>query len=130
MVHRQNYVAKVEQDKKNRLAAGLVSDRFPEVSSIIINMIYYQRVSNPVLMIRTVNVFPHTHAYFNMECMIKGCVNGGFDLTFVIANMIRGHKKSGKGKLVCCGEVDSIASEHASISYEISINYKKRSIKI
>ena len=130
MVHRQNYVAKAEQDKKNRLFACLVSDRFPGVSSMVINMTYYQKVSNPVLMVRTVNVFPNAYAYFNMECMIKGCVNGGFDLTLVIANMIKKHKKAGKGRLVCHGEIDSIASEHASISYEISIDYKKRSVKI
>jgi len=67
MVHRQNYVAKAEQDKKNRLFACLVSDRFPWVSSMVINMTYYQKVSNPVLMVRTVNVFPNAYAYFNME---------------------------------------------------------------
>ncbi|MEW6215509.1 MAG: hypothetical protein AB1478_09975 [Nitrospirota bacterium] len=127
MAHKQNYVERMEQNKQRRLAAGLVSDRFPEVSGIVIHMIYYQKALNPVLMVRTVNVFPTSYAYFNMECMIKECVNGGFDLTSVITDMIRNHKKSGNGKLVCSGKIDALASGHASIAYEIRIQYNKQS---
>lgn len=115
----------MELSKKNRLAASLVSDRFPKVSGMVIHMTYYQRVSELVLMERTVNVSPGDHAYFNMECMTKDCINGGFDLEQVISDMIRHHKKSGKGKLVCNGENDILSSGHASISYAISIQYNK-----
>lgn len=120
-------MARMELNKRNRLAAGLVSERFPEVSDIIICITYYRKGSNPVIMVRTVNVFPTSYAYFNMECVIKGCINGGFDLTSVIAELIKSHKKSIKGKKVCCGEIDSLSSDHASISYEISIHYNKLS---
>jgi len=124
MTHKQNYLAKMELNKKNRLAAGLVSDRFPKVSGMVIHMTYYQRVSEFVLMERTVNVSPKDYAYFNMECMIKDCINGGFDLGQVISDMIKHHKKSGKGKLVCNGKNDILSSGHASVSYEISIKYQ------
>ncbi len=117
----------MELNKQNRLATGLLSDRFPDVSSIVINMTYYQNGVNQVLMLRTVNVLPRDFAYFNMECMIKGCVGGGFDLTSVIADMIKTHKRVGKGKLSCCGKADTLASDHASIAYEIGIQYNKRS---
>ncbi len=30
---------------------------------------------------RTVNFFPESHAFFNLECMIKGCEEGGFEVT-------------------------------------------------
>ena len=125
MAHRQNYIEMAELNKQRRVAAGLVSERFPKVSSIVIHMTYYQKGANPVLMVRIVNVIPTNYAYFNMECMIKGCSNGGFDLTSVIKNMIKNHKKSGKGKLVCNGKSETLAHDHASISYEISIQYNK-----
>ncbi|MBM4139941.1 MAG: hypothetical protein FJ242_00375 [Nitrospira sp.] len=125
MAHRQNYMEMVELNKQRRVAAGLVSERFPKVSNIVIHMTYYQKGANPVLMVRIVNVIPTNYAYFNMECMIKGCSNGGFDLTSVINDMIKNHKKSGKGKLVCNGKSELLASDHASISYEISIQYNK-----
>ncbi|TAL26838.1 MAG: hypothetical protein EPN94_02460 [Nitrospirae bacterium] len=127
MAHRQDYIAKMELVKKNRVDAGLVSERFPKVASIIINMTYYQKVANPVLMERTINILPASYAYFNMECMIKDCVNGGFDLTKAISDLIKSHKKSGKGKLVCKGKTSAGSSEHASVSYEINIQYIKKS---
>lgn len=127
MAHRQNYIARMELNKKNRLAAGLVSDMFPEISGMVINMTYYQKGVNPVLMLRTINVLPTGYAYFNMECMIKDCSNGGFNLTSAIADMVKNHKKSGKGTLSCNGNNEALASDHASVSYVISIQYKNRS---
>ncbi len=114
----------MEQKKEDKIAAGLVSEHYPKVTGMVIHMTYYQKAANPVLMLRTVNFFPTSYAYFNMECMIKGCVNGGFDLTSIIANLIKSHKKSGKGKMVCSGEGDSLSPDHAHVSYEISIQYK------
>ncbi len=108
-------------------AAGLVSECHPEVSGIVIRMTYYKKAPNPVLMVRTVNFYPSSYAYFKMECMIKNCVNGGFDLTMVIANMINNHKKSVMGTMLCSGQNDVLGSDHASISYEISIQYNKQS---
>ncbi|MBE0427015.1 MAG: hypothetical protein IBX72_10275 [Nitrospirae bacterium] len=123
MANRQNYTETMELNKQCRLAAGLISECFPEVSDIAIHMIYYQKAANPVLMVRDVNFWPSRHAYFNMECMIKGCINGGFDLTSVITEMIKTHKKSEKGKLICKGKSDTFASDHASIAYHINIKY-------
>jgi hypothetical protein len=57
--------------------------------------------------------------------MIKGCSDGGFDLTSVISNMIKIHKKSEKGKLLCNGTIDDLTSDHASIAYQITIKYNK-----
>ncbi len=130
MAHKQNYLAKMELNKKNKLSAGLISDRFPQVSGMVIYMTYYQRVSDQVLMERTINVVPNDYAYFNMECMIKDCENGGFDLGPVIVDMIKHHKKSGKGKLVCNGKTDILPSGHASVSYAINIRYQKVSVPV
>ena len=126
MVHRQNYVESIERNKQRKLAAGLISECFPEVSDIIIHMTYYHKAANPILMNRIVNFWPSQYAYFNMDCMIKGCVDGGFDLTLVIAKMIKNHKKSEKGKLTCTGKSDTLSADHASVTYQITVKYNDR----
>lgn len=123
MVHRQNYVENMEQSRQRKLAAGLISECFPKVSDIIIHMTYYQKAANPVMMNRIINFWPTQYAYFNMDCMIKGCVDGGFDLTSVIAKMIKNRKKSEKGKLTCNGKSDTLSSDHASVTYQINVKY-------
>ncbi len=129
MAHRQDYLKKMELKKQARLEAGLLSDRYPKVSGLVINMTYYHNAENPVLMHRKVNVFPSSHAYFKMECMTKGCNEGGYDLSSVISKQIKQKKKSLKGKMNCKGKNDDVASDHASISYEISIKYNNKRIK-
>ena len=126
MSNKQHHSAKAELTKQNKLAAGLVSERFPKVDSIVINLTYYQKSLNPILMVRTVNVLPTTYAYFNMDCMIRDCVNGGFDLTSIITRMVKDRKKTGKGKLVCEGKNDGLAADHASVAYEITIQYNNK----
>lgn len=127
MAHKQNYTTQAELNRQNRLASGLLSERFPGVSGIVIQMTYFQKGANPVLMLRTINILPKDAAFFNMECVIKGCDGGGFDLTKIIANMVKAHKKIGKGKLVCRGKIDTRALDHASVEYEIGIQYSKKS---
>jgi hypothetical protein len=123
MANRQNYLAKIQLNRGKKIAAGLVSEVFPQVSGMVINMIYYQKVTSPILMLRTVNVFPTSYAYFDMECKIKGCENGGFNLTSVIANMVKSRKTSAKGKMLCAGKNGALSTGHASVSYEINIRY-------
>ena len=107
------------------LASGLVSEQFPQVSDIVIRMTYYQKAAIPLLMVRNVNFWPSRHAYFKMDCMIKGCSDGGFDLTSAVCGMVKIRKKTEKGKLLCNGTIDDLASDHASIAYEITITYTK-----
>ncbi len=127
MAHKQEYLRKMELKKQAQQEAGLVSERFPKVSGIVMHITYYHKSANPILMERMVNFFPASDAYFNMACMIKDCDNGGFDLTSVTAKQIKHHKKLVKGKMVCKGKNEDIGSDHASISYEIRIKYGKRS---
>lgn len=126
MSSKQDYMARMELNKQNKLATGLLSERFPQVSSVVIQMTYYQKGINPILMLRTVNIFPNNSAYFNMECAVKDCIGGGFDLTSVITGMIKGRKKSGKGKFVCHGKIEDQLIDHASIDYGVTIQYNKK----
>jgi hypothetical protein len=93
---------------------------------MVIRMTYRQDLANPILMVRTINVLPSSYAYFHMKCMKKDCRDGGFDLTPAITDLVKHHKRTGRGKIACSGEGDKLSSHHASISYEISINYHSR----
>jgi hypothetical protein len=126
MRKKKDYFDKKELDKQKKIDAGLVSDCYPTVFSIVVYMRYYKKLSDTVSMIRTVNFFPSNYAYFHMACIIKECMNGGFELTPVIKSLIKKRKKSGTGKMVCGGKNDGLSSGHTNISYEINIKYNKR----
>ncbi|MBI5056930.1 MAG: hypothetical protein HZB61_09990 [Nitrospirae bacterium] len=126
MTPKQDYVKKMELKKLRRVEAGIVSDRYPGVSNIVIHMTYFHEAENPVLMERTINVFPTSIADFKMECMIRGCDSGGFDLTPVISKLIKQHKKMAKGDMNCRGKIGDYSSHHANVSYEISIKYNNK----
>jgi hypothetical protein len=127
MANRNNYAAKMELKRQNKFAAGLISEQFPEVTDIAIHMTYYQNGINPLLMVRKVNIFPTSFAYFKMDCMIKGCEGGGFDLTPVVKGMVKARAKVKKGALDCQGKLEAVTAGHARVEYEIAIRYKKSS---
>lgn len=111
--------------KQQKTDAGLISERYPEISTIVIFMNYYQKNNGPSIMQHTVNFFPGSAAYFHMECIRKDCVDGGFNLEPVISSMMRSRKESAKGELTCEG--NDMASHHARIDYNIVIKYNNNS---
>jgi hypothetical protein len=126
MPSNQNYKEKLEIKKNAILASGRVCERLPDVSSIVFRMTYYQRTAGPILMTRTVNFVPTDYACFHLDCTREECTNGGFDLAPVVANLVKSRKKSVKGNLSCRGKSDSLRFGHASIAYEVSVEYNKR----
>lgn len=124
MARTQDQRVKREQAERDKAIAGLISDRFPAVAGIVIRMKYYQKLSfSPVLMERTSHFYPDGYAYFHMACMTQECVDGGFDLTPMISSLVKQRKKSGTGKLKCKAVNDSLSADHASIFYEIVVQY-------
>jgi hypothetical protein len=126
MAYRQNYKEKLELTRLSMLAIGLVSERFPGVSSIVFQMTYYQSTLDPVLMKRTLSFLPANYACFHMDCMREECTNGGFDLAPVVAGLVKDRKKSVKGNIFCKGKNETLRLGHARIAYEVSIQYNKQ----
>lgn len=122
----QSYKEKLETKKNAIIASGRVCERMPDVSSIVFRMTYYQRTAGPVLMTRTVNFAPTDYACFHMDCTREECTNGGFDLTPVVTSLVKNRKKSVKGNIFCRGKSDSLRFGHASIAYEVTVEYNKR----
>lgn len=108
-----------------RVEAGFVAAHFPEVKNIVINMLYNQVGLNKALL-RTVNFFPDSHAFFRVDCVNRDCTDGGFDLTQVIKTMVQKRKEAAKGELSCEGNGPSAG--HSAITYEVAIQYEMAAI--
>jgi len=118
MNNRKN-VARTER-LQQRVLAGFVSAHFPEVKSIIINMMYNQSGIAKSLP-RTINFSPDSSAFFRIDCLNKDCEGGGFDLSQVLSSMIRNRRESAKGQLSCEG--NGASSDHSDIVYKVDIKY-------
>lgn len=112
--------AKMEKSKL-KLESGLISERFPDIESVFIKINNSYGKKNPVNIAREIKFIPESQAYFNIECLNKNCLDGGFDLAGVIETMIKSHTCSGEGELFCNGS--ELYPEHSHISYKITINY-------
>jgi len=106
---------------QQRLESGLISEHFPRVSSIIINVKNSYGARNPITVLRTFNFWPNSYAYFNIDCLSERCLDGGYDLNQVITMMIRSHRDSEEGELIC--DSSNLSSDHARINYRVSILY-------
>ncbi len=121
-MRRQNFAAKkMEKDEKMK-EAGLLSERFPNVSDIVIRMTYDRNSSSSFSLARTLNYYPYSYAYFNIDCIIKNCEFGNIDLTSLIGNMVKNKKKSEKGSETFEVNGDAFILGDMKISYTVNIN--------
>lgn len=127
MNHRQSYRQKQELKRTALAALGLVSERYAGVSNIEFRMTYYRRGAYAALMKRTLSFLPADYASFHMKCMEEGCTGGGFDLAPAVAGLAKSHKKTTKGTVYCHGANHTFG--HASIAYEVNIQYDKQAKK-
>jgi hypothetical protein len=118
MNNREKQAARAER-KQQKVEAGFMAARFPEVASISISMDYSQKgIRQPLP--RTVNFFTNSYALFRVDCLSKECVEGGFDFSRIIASMVGNRKKTSNGELGCEG---GPAQDHSAIVYDVAIQY-------
>ncbi|HMK59900.1 MAG TPA: hypothetical protein VK452_01985 [Dissulfurispiraceae bacterium] len=110
--------AKAEK-RQQKIDADILSDVFPKVKHISINMTYNQTgVLEPLS--RAINYYPGSAAIFRMHCLCSDCVEGGFEFSKIIKSMVKARKTVLKGKIGC----DSCSSpECADVSYIIQVKY-------
>jgi len=118
-MNNKKYEARTER-QQHKVEAGFMAEHFPEVKGIVISMMYKQKGVAKALL-RTINFFPESYAFFIVDCLSKDCIDGGFDMTRVITEMIGNRKGNTKGELGCEGNTTS--AEHSTIVYEVTIQY-------
>lgn len=107
------------EKKQKKLDAGSLASHFPEVESIVVSM-NYRQLGLKNTMPRTVQYVPGSYAVFSIDCLSKGCIEGGFDFSRVISSMVRSHADVTKGAMTCKG---GPSENHSSIDYEVTIHY-------
>ena len=120
MTNRERNVAKMGK-MQQKIESGLISEHFPQVSSIVIHVTNSHRGIIPESILRTFHFWPNSYAYFNIECLCEDCRDGGFDLNRVITMMIRNHRDSEEGELDC--DSSNLSSDHSHIYYKVFIRY-------
>jgi len=108
-----------EKRNRQRLEAGLISDRFPSVARIVVTVNYRREKYSSVL--RTLNFSPESPAFFRISCLGEGCEDGGLDLTRVIRGMIRRRERTASGELRCDNRDPEVV--HAGADYKVAITY-------
>jgi hypothetical protein len=128
MTYREKCDAKLER-MQERQDAGLISRRFPGVSSIVIDMEHKSKGISAIHLVRKLNFFSDSHAYFHVECLNRDCKDcaDGFHLDQVVAEMIRNQTSSKAGELNCEG--NGVTSRHVNISYNVTIQYNEFPVK-
>jgi hypothetical protein len=122
MTYREKCDARIEKIQQ-RQDAGPISKRFPEVSSIVVDMQHHRKGISDILIWRTLNFSSGSNAYFHVECLNSDCKDcaQGFDLDQVVGAMIRSHASSTEGQLDCKGI--GLTSNRVNIDYKVTIRY-------
>jgi hypothetical protein len=124
MTYREKCDAKLER-MQERQDAEFISQRFPGVSSIVVDMEHNGKGISAIHLLRTLTFSSDSHAYFRVECLNRDCKDctEGFHLDQVIAAMVRNHTSAKAGELNCEG--NGMTSRHVNISYKVTIQYNE-----
>jgi hypothetical protein len=107
--------ARIEEERE----AGTLANRFPEVEKIVVTMTHWQHGIKSI--VRNRWFFPSSFAFFKMSCLSRDCIDGGFDMSRIITEMVRGRSRDRKGELDC--EANGPKACPAHVAYEIAIAY-------
>lgn len=107
--------ARIQEERE----AGSVAERFPGVEKIVVTMTYWQRGIKSIVRNRWFS--PSSFAFFKISCLSKDCVDGGFDMSRIITDMVRSHSRVRNGELDCEGNDPKACPAH--VAYEIAIAY-------
>ena len=118
MVNTRNTAARQARIQEEH-DAGSMAERFPEVEKIVVTLTYSQRGIKGI--VRNRWFLPSSFAFFRLTCLSRDCVDGGFDMSRTISDMIRSRSLVRTGELHCEGGQRGPCAAHAA--YEIAIAY-------
>lgn len=122
-----------ERQKQRRInnyyAAPLISEKYPNVQKIVIEMIFkdFDGFNDPAP--RTMDFPSDARAYFHINCPYWECIDGGFDLNTAVATTIHKRQTNFSDALKCQGWQDRerIHRHHCflELRFKISVLYKE-----
>ncbi len=107
------------EKEQQKSEVGRLSEVYPKVMKIVINMRYAQTgVLDPLS--RMINFYPDSLATFKVTCLCSDCVEGVFDFNKIIRSMVRTRKTVSKGVIGC---ENCSSPECSDVAYSVNIKY-------
>ena len=119
MVYQSKQSLEAEARRQQEIEAGLISDRFPQVRKIRLEVEFHDSTGARVQR-RCRDLLPESYALFDMKCPLDSTP---FDLHPVVAKMISGRTKKQAGQVQCQGSQSD--TDH-SVSYQIEIDFRSK----
>ncbi len=127
MAHRSYMVDAQERERRQRnyLAAPVLRQKYPKIRELVVELSF----SDPE---GKVNPSPHKRryssemqAYFEIECPLRDCTGGGFDLAADITKSLSAKHAESTGKSACTGDRkrDGVADHRCGLqlSYRVKV---------
>lgn len=109
-------------------ASGLIKERYPQVDKIVFKFHYHDSDGLAEDSEETFNRNPESYAYFEFECPYRECIDGGFDLSKEVTEMLKSKKEEIDGEKICMGWQDrERVNKHrcwCELTFEIKATYK------
>ena len=123
MAHRPYLADAQERERRQRLylAAPMLGARFPKVRELVVEMSFADPEGK-------VHPSPHKRrfsaemqAYFEIECPLRDCSGGGFDLGPEINRALSPRGGDGTGSMSCSGDRNSAAGSRCNLEVRYRI---------
>jgi len=120
VVYQSKQSVEAEARRLQELEAGLVSERFPKVKKIRLEVRFHD-ASGAQVQRRIRDLPPEAYAIFEMKCPLDSTP---FDLKPVVTRMVSDRERKKSGEIKCAG---SQTESHHVANYQIEIEYQGKS---
>lgn len=119
MVYQSKQSVEAEARRQQEIEAGLVSERFPKVKLIRLEVRFHDATGAQVQR-RIRDLPPDAYAIFEMKCPLD---SSPLDLKPVVTRMVSDKEKKKSGELKCAGSQGD--AQHNAV-YQIDIEYRAK----
>jgi hypothetical protein len=119
VVYQSKQSVEAEARRQQEIEAGLVSERFPKVKMIRVEVRFHDATGAQVQR-RIRELPPDAYAIFEMKCPLDAAP---LDLKPTVMRMVHDKEKKKAGEVKCAG---AQADTQHSAAYQIEIEYRKR----
>lgn len=124
---REDY--KLDREQRERSQAGFIKDRYPQVRELTFQFTFHDSDhANSSPPDKTLTLHPRNSAFFKFDCPFVECVDGGFDLSSPVHQMIEAGGPDCSGTLICQGwqDPERVGQYHCflEMNYKVTVSYR------